>query len=271
MYFSCFLIVFLTGLQSYFSTIVFSRRLYHSGVELPIVSSSQKLGSICFLSVFRRKRLDSFCRNCCSCLWFAFSLWTSPQPNSEASLQTNNALFTIVCLLFVQIMFVDQILGLQVVRAWLPCVDLPWCPAPPPLRCKPAAELDRCSLRTATPGPNTRMRVTLGMIDLEGDNISSSPQSQLTSALVPHSSARALSPPFATCSTAWTAAAREKGWQAEIVCLFIWFSVCVFVSYLPVCCRQEDSAGRAGKRTGWSLSPGTRNHFWCNYIVLHAQ
>ena len=119
-----------------------------------------------FLSVFRRKRLDSFCRNCCSCLWFAFSLWTSPQPNSEASLQTNNALFTIVCLLFVQIMFVDQILGLQVVRAWLPCVDLPWCPAPPPLRCKPAAELDRCSLRTATPGPNTRMRVTLGMIEI---------------------------------------------------------------------------------------------------------
>ena len=51
-----FSIVFLTGLQSYISTIVFSRRLYHSGVELPIVSSS-KLGSIS-LTVFRRKQIN---------------------------------------------------------------------------------------------------------------------------------------------------------------------------------------------------------------------
>ena len=29
----------------------------------------------------------------------------------------------------------------------------------------------------------------------------------------------------------------------------------LFVSKSPACCRQEDFAGRAGKRTGWLLSP----------------
>ena len=107
-YFSSFSIVFLTGLQSYISTIVFSRRLYHSGVELPIVSSS-KLGRIS-LSVFRRKRID-FVKTAA----FAFGL---PSVSGPALSPTVRLLYrqTTVCLLvclFLQIAFVDQILRCQ--------------------------------------------------------------------------------------------------------------------------------------------------------------
>ena len=44
------------------------------------------------------------------------------------------------------------------VRALLPCVGLPECPAPPPLHCRPAAGPDRCSPPIVTPGGNAKMR-----------------------------------------------------------------------------------------------------------------
>ena len=103
------------------------------------------------------QKTDRFCQNCCLCLWFALSLWTSSKPDSEASIQTNNSLCTCVFVCFSKS---HLLIGISDVRAWRPCVDLPLCPAPPPLRCKPAAEPDRCSPQTATPGGKTRMRVT---------------------------------------------------------------------------------------------------------------
>ena len=79
------IVFLLTGLQLYFSTIVFSNRLYHSGVELPIVSSPT------IRKCFSKKTL--ILSKPLSLLWFALILILI---KGEASLQINNSLFTCV-------------------------------------------------------------------------------------------------------------------------------------------------------------------------------
>ena len=66
------IVFLLTGLQLYFSTIVFSRLLYHSGVELPIVSSPTIRKCFFFSPSFSKKTL--ILSKPLSMLWFALIL-----------------------------------------------------------------------------------------------------------------------------------------------------------------------------------------------------
>ena len=84
------IVFLLTGLQLYFSTIVISRGLYHSGVELPIVSSPT-IRKCFFSPSFSKKTL--ILSKPLSMLWFALTLIST---KDEASLQINNSLFTCV-------------------------------------------------------------------------------------------------------------------------------------------------------------------------------
>ena len=189
-YFSCFSIVFLTGLQSYISTIVFqSPPLSQWGrIAHRIIFKIRKDFFVSF-----PEKTDWFCQNCCLCLWFALSLWTSSQPDSEASLQTNNSLSTCVFVSPNRICWSDS-----------PMSE----PGAPALTCPCALHHHPCAVSQRL-SPTDVLHRLQHLVERQGwgwqqgeSGSSSSPQSQPTWASVRRSSARAWSPPFATCSTA---------------------------------------------------------------------